>query len=63
MRENIIWLVPTNNEGLIGVTGSRITISPEDQWEAILWDSLSNEVILTHENNVQGYAGLGRFSG
>ena len=62
VRENIIWLVPTNDEGVDWSERQSITISPEDQWEAILWDSLSNEVILTHENNVQGYAGLGRFS-
>ena len=61
-RVNIIWLIPTNNEGVDWGKSQSIIISPADQWESILWDSLSNEVILTHENNVQGYAGLGRFS-
>ena len=55
VRENIIWLVPTNDEGVrIGVRGSRLLFLPKTNGRPILWDSLtSNEVILTHENNVK----------
>ena len=61
-RENFIWLIPTNDEGVDWDERQSITVSPADQWEAILWSSPSNEVILTHENNVHGYAGLGRLT-
>ena len=61
-RENFIWLIPTNEEGVDWDERQSMTISPADQWEAILWSSPSNEVILTHENNVHGYAGLGRLT-
>ena len=41
-RENIIFLIPTNNDGVNWGESKSITISPADQWESILWNSISN---------------------
>ena len=59
--ESFIWLAPTSDDGVDWDQSRSALISPADQWEAVLWDSQTGEIILSHENNVQGFPGLVRF--
>jgi hypothetical protein len=35
-----------------------VIIKPQDQWEAVLWRTEPNELLLTHESTSRDYAGL-----
>ena len=60
--KSFIWLAPTSDDGVIWDKRRSAVVSPADQWEAVLWDAQRGEIILSHENNVQGYAGVGKIS-
>lgn len=56
---NFIWRAPSSAQGVDWNAGNVIEIEPADQWEAVLWDPRnSGRLLLTHENNERGYAGL-----
>ena len=60
--ESFIWVAPTSADGVEWDKHQTAAIVPSDQWEAILWNDQFDGMILTHENNVQGYAGIGELS-
>lgn len=58
-RETYLWRAPTTEHGVDWDAVRVFRLHPSDQWEAILWDPQQpGRVYLTHENNVQDYAGL-----
>lgn len=56
-----IWHAPTSENGVDWDRVGSVQISPSDQWEAVLWRS-ADEILLSHENNSRGYAGMGTLS-
>ena len=58
--ESFLWMAPTSIHGVEWDENQNAAIFPSDQWEAIIWNEESDGMILTHENNVQGYAGMGK---
>jgi len=57
-RQTYLWRAPTSNEGVDWSRMVETEIQPADQWEAVLWDSSEQRLLLTHENNTRGFAGL-----
>lgn len=58
-RETYLWWAPSNHNGVDWQAVRVFRVQPSDQWEAVLWDpEHPGRVYLTHENNVQDYAGL-----
>lgn len=55
-RMRWLWTIPTNDEGVLWEERELLAITPNDQWEAVLWDG--DRVLLSHESNTRGYAGL-----
>ncbi len=55
-RVRWLWTIPTNDEGVVWEERELLAITPNDQWEAVLWDG--DRVLLSHESNARGYAGL-----
>ena len=60
--ESFLWMAPTSIDGVEWDKNQKAAIFPSDQWEAVIWNEESGGMILTHENNVQGYAGMGELS-
>ena len=60
--ESFLWMAPTSIDGVEWDKNQNAAIFPSDQWEAVIWNEESGGMILTHENNVQGYAGMGELS-
>ncbi|MCG8415322.1 MAG: hypothetical protein MI746_13970 [Pseudomonadales bacterium] len=56
-----IWYAPTTESGVDWDNMRSIQFFPSDQWEAVLWLT-AEEILLTHENNSRGFAGMGRIS-
>lgn len=57
-RQTYLWRAPTSDEGVDWSTVVETVIQPADQWEAVLWDIDQQRLLLTHENNSRGFAGL-----
>jgi len=58
--QSLIWFAPTNGNGVDWERHRVAHLSPSDQWEAVVWLDEA-EVLLSHESNSRGFAGLGRF--
>ena len=58
--QSLIWFAPTTDEGVDWDRHQSAEILPSDQWEAVVWLD-ETEVLLSHESNARGFAGLGRF--
>tara|TARA_B100001057_G_scaffold500790_1_gene617840 strand:+ start:14478 stop:15248 length:771 start_codon:yes stop_codon:yes gene_type:complete len=58
--QSLIWFAPTTDEGVDWEWHKSSQLSPTDQWEAVVWLD-ETEVLLSHERNARGFAGLGRF--
>ncbi len=56
-----IWYAPTTESGVDWASMRSTQFFPSDQWEAVLWRS-GEEILLTHENNSRGFAGMGRIA-
>lgn len=60
---NFVWRAPSSALGVDWDESQVVEITPADQWEAVLWDpQSSSRLLLTHENNQRGYAGLASIS-
>ncbi|MDA0687241.1 MAG: hypothetical protein O2948_01245 [Proteobacteria bacterium] len=57
-RQTYLWRAPTSDEGVDWSKMVETVIQPADQWEAVLWDIDQQRLLLTHENNRRGFAGL-----
>ena len=57
-RQTYLWRAPTSDEGIDWSRVIETEIQPADQWEAVLWDTEQQRLLLTHENNRRGFAGL-----
>ena len=60
--KTLLWLAPTSDAGVDWANHKSMEIAPHDQWEAVVWDSESSGIFLTHENNKRGFAGLAKLS-
>ena len=60
--KTLLWFAPTSKAGVDWANHKSMEVSPHDQWEAVAWDSETNEIFLTHENNERGHAGLAKLS-
>lgn len=61
VRRNLqtyLWRAPTSDQGVDWSKMEETVILPADQWEAVLWDMDQQRLLLTHENNRRGFAGL-----
>lgn len=58
---DLVWLAPTTIDGVDWDKAQSWIIGPIDQWEAILWDVGGERLLLSHESNNRGSAGLGEF--
>ena len=54
-----LWWASTSEAGVDWDNHHSLSIGPFDQWEAVSWRS-EEELMLTHENSRQGFAGLAR---
>lgn len=59
-RVRRLWTIPTNDQGVVWEQRTLRSITPNDQWEAVLWDG--DRILLSHESNTRGYAGLAELS-
>lgn len=57
-ENDYLWRIPTSDQGVDWNNRQLIVFGPRDQWEAVLWDTESDRILLTHENNTRGFAGL-----
>ena len=57
-RQTYLWRAPTSDEGVDWSRMVELEIQPADQWEAVLWDTEQQRLLLTHERNSRRYAGL-----
>jgi hypothetical protein len=55
---SILWKIPTDNGGVDWAQREERIIAPADQWEAVLWDTSDERVLLSHERSRRSYAGL-----
>ena len=58
--QSLIWFAPTTGDGVDWERHRVAHLAPSDQWEAVVWLDEA-EVLLSHESNARGFAGLGRF--
>jgi len=58
--QSLIWFAPTTDDGVDWERHRFAHLAPSDQWEAVVWLDEA-EVLLSHESNTRGFAGLGRF--
>jgi len=58
--QSLIWFAPTTGDGVEWERHRVARLLPSDQWEAVVWLDEA-EVLLSHESNTRGFAGLGRF--
>ena len=58
--QSLIWFAPTTGDGVDWERHRVVHLAPSDQWEAVVWLNEA-EVLLSHESNARGFAGLGRF--
>lgn len=58
--QSLIWFAPTTGDGVDWERHRVAHLVPSDQWEAVVWLDEA-EVLLSHESNTRGFAGLGRF--
>lgn len=58
--QSLIWFAPTTDDGVDWERHRVAHLAPSDQWEAVVWLDEA-EVLLSHESNTRGFAGLGRF--
>lgn len=58
--QSLIWFAPTTGDGVDWERHRVAHLAPSDQWEAVVWLNEA-EVLLSHESNARGFAGLGRF--
>ena len=58
--QSLIWFAPTTDDGVDWERHRFAHLVPSDQWEAVVWLDEA-EVLLSHESNTRGFAGLGRF--
>ncbi len=56
---SFLWSAQTNEDGVDLHSTREIQLSPGDQWEALIFDTvIPHKLYLTHENNARDYAGL-----
>ena len=57
---SFVWLAPTTMNGVDWKNHKSVRIQPNDQWEAVVWDEFGINILLSHENNQRGTAGMAR---
>lgn len=57
-NESYLWRAPTSSQGVDWDNRQLIRFGPADQWEAVVWDTATDRILLTHERNAREFAGL-----